>query len=71
MRYKVCVTVAMVAVLIGVLVVDRGALVAEAAQYCEMVKLGKDSNGDLGWPDFHHRYEQQCTADGKLREELK
>ena len=28
--------------------------------YCEMVDLHKQSNGDLGWPDYKNTYEKGC-----------
>jgi len=28
--------------------------------YCEMVNLHKQSNGDIGWPDYKNTYEKGC-----------
>tara|TARA_R110000822_G_scaffold144974_2_gene283763 strand:+ start:290 stop:472 length:183 start_codon:yes stop_codon:yes gene_type:complete len=28
--------------------------------YCEMVTLFQQSNGDLGWPDYKNTYEKGC-----------
>ena len=33
---------------------------AEVSQYCEMVKLGIDSNGEYGWPDYDDKYKTEC-----------
>lgn len=41
----------------------------EAAQYCELVKLGKDTKGDAGWPDYAGTFAKLCTPAGKLRDE--
>jgi|TARA_R110000796_G_C14229998_1_gene395845 hypothetical protein len=29
-------------------------------EYCEMVTLFQQSNGDLGWPDYKNTYEKGC-----------
>lgn len=39
----------------------------EQRQYCELVALHK-ANPDLGWPDFHGTFEQECNADGTVKE---
>ena len=28
--------------------------------YCEMVTLYQQSNGDLGWPDYQNTFEKGC-----------
>lgn len=33
----------------------------QARQYCEMVQLYKDSNGENGWPDYRSTFANQCT----------
>lgn len=32
-------------------------------EYCEMVKLGKETNNKLGWPDFRHNYSSVCPTE--------
>lgn len=32
----------------------------ETQQYCDMVKLYKDSNSENGWPDYNNNYEKEC-----------
>lgn len=71
MRYSTLVTIAMVAVLVGVLSLDRQTEAIEAAQYCQLVKQGKDTGGHLGWPDYKGVYDEQCTPEGKLRPEYR
>lgn len=29
-------------------------------EYCEMVAIYKETNGENGWPDFRDIYEDQC-----------
>ena len=29
-------------------------------EYCEMVTLFQQSNGDLGWPDYQNTYQKGC-----------
>lgn len=31
-------------------------------EYCSMVKLFKESNGNLGWPDYKGSYTQNCEG---------
>lgn len=31
------------------------------AEYCEMVQLGKDSGGKLGWPDYRKAFDSECV----------
>jgi len=33
---------------------------ADAAQYCEMVKLNIKTNGVYGWPDYKGTYAGEC-----------
>ena len=33
----------------------------EARQYCEMVGIYHASDGEYGWPDFKHIYDEECT----------
>lgn len=33
----------------------------EQEQYCEMVKIYIDSNGQYGWPDFRNIYYRECV----------
>jgi len=30
-------------------------------EYCEMVELWNNSNGDLGWPDYKNTYNRDCN----------
>lgn len=30
------------------------------AHYCKMVRLYKESDGTVGWPDYEQRYERDC-----------
>lgn len=32
----------------------------EERQYCEMVKLHKESGGENGWPDYKKQYDKVC-----------
>lgn len=32
----------------------------QADQYCEMVKLWKQTNGQQGWPDYDGIYDEAC-----------
>lgn len=32
----------------------------ELKQYCEMVKLHKESDGENGWPDYKKQYDKIC-----------
>ena len=29
-------------------------------QYCEMVRLYKETDGATGWPDYENRYDRDC-----------
>lgn len=29
--------------------------------YCDMVQLHKDSNGELGWPDYNNTFKENCN----------
>lgn len=29
--------------------------------YCEMVKIGRESNLEYGWPDFNKNYDKICN----------
>lgn len=50
--------VVMLVVLVGLLWgLESEQPVAEVAQYCEMVRLYKDSNGENGWPDYRGEYD--------------
>mgnify|MGYP005992956555 CR=1 FL=1 len=40
--------------------VDTVALDGERATYCEMVKLHKQTGGELGWPDYRKAYATDC-----------
>lgn len=31
------------------------------SEYCQMVKLYKQTNGDFGWPDYHRSYAEWCS----------
>tara|TARA_R110000782_G_scaffold107909_2_gene196306 strand:+ start:355 stop:540 length:186 start_codon:yes stop_codon:yes gene_type:complete len=31
-------------------------------EYCEMVTLFQQSNGDLGWPDYQNTFEKGCDS---------
>lgn len=35
-------------------------LTAEAARYCQMVHLYKETNGQLGWPDYRGNFRKVC-----------
>lgn len=57
---------------LGVLIVLAGWAVtgpdeaeAEMARYCELVHLNKQ-DPSVGWPDFNHNYDTECTNDGLL-----
>ena len=32
------------------------------SQYCEMVRIWKNTNGDAGWPDYNGNYDQLCLG---------
>lgn len=38
----------------------RARLDATDTQYCTMVKLGKETRSNLGWPDFRRTYNTLC-----------
>lgn len=33
---------------------------ASDKEYCEMVKIGIETNGEYGWPDFRKSYARDC-----------
>lgn len=39
---------------------DRDTAVVMESEYCEMVDLYNSSQGQQGWPDFKHKYEDMC-----------
>lgn len=39
---------------------ERDDLAMQQAEYCEMVELFKQTNGDAGWPDYRNIYSEQC-----------
>jgi len=30
------------------------------SQYCEMVTIWHESDGEHGWPDYRNNYDQEC-----------
>ena len=32
----------------------------ESEEYCFMVELWRQSNGENGWPDYEHKYDEVC-----------
>lgn len=61
-------TNAIILILIGVVVMltlshatsARDDLEAMQAEYCEMTKLHKETNGQLGWPDYRGNANEVC-----------
>ena len=39
---------------------DEAVMDHETRQYCVMVELHKQTQGDAGWPDYDNRYERDC-----------
>ena len=35
--------------------------ISENNNYCEMVKIHIDSNGENGWPDYNNNYKELCN----------
>lgn len=68
--YVALVVAALVAGVLAISGFEDGAQAIEQRQYCELVALHK-ANPDLGWPDFHGTFEQECNADGTVKEEAK
>jgi len=33
----------------------------EEVQYCEMVDIWQDTDGEYGWPDFKDNYDKVCN----------
>lgn len=56
--YVVAVAVTALVVLLGM--TKRGEVEAAQAEYCSMVEIGIETDGEYGWPDFQHRYEDDC-----------
>jgi len=36
------------------------ALQQEQQMYCDMVKIGIESDGEYGWNDYNHNYSEVC-----------
>ena len=43
-------------------------LALQERQYCSLVALHRD-NPDIGWPDYEHRFDRDCNADGTVKVE--
>lgn len=39
---------------------DKKADEYQEQEYCSMVELYQQTNGDAGWPDFKHTYNKSC-----------
>lgn len=33
---------------------------AQQQNYCEMVGIWNDTEGEYGWPDYNHNYDEVC-----------
>lgn len=42
---------------------DREHQELQQDHYCTMVDLNRESNGELGWPDYERTYDQYCKGD--------
>lgn len=57
----ICIVAAVLIAMFALLAAtSEGEAAATDEEYCDMVQLGMDTDGEYGWPDFQHRFKRDC-----------
>lgn len=59
-RLMICGFLVVVFILAVVSNEDKKADEYQEQEYCSMVELYQQTNGEAGWPDFKHTYNKSC-----------